>query len=201
MLEPRTAARRTSVLDTYPSISNSSQISLRALPAATRFVLRMPETAIHGLPNLAGFDIAMPINRMSENGNCIAARLGPDEWLLIGPERDAETYAANLPALLSSHHHTVVDISHRSVAFEISGTAAAAVINSGCPLNLNEDQFPAGSATRSLLGKSEIVLMRLSDTTDERGKTQRRYRIECWRSFGRYLHGFLAEATRSNNTG
>lgn len=198
MLEPRTTARRTSVLDTYPSISIGSQISMRTLLAAARFVIRVPETAIHGLPSLAGLDISMPINRMSENGSRIAARLGPDEWLLIVPERDAATFAANLPALLSSHHHTLVDISHRNVAFEVSGTAAAAVINAGCPLNLNDDQFPAGHATRTLLGKSEIVLMRLRDTTDERGTAQRRYRIECWRSFGRYLHGFLAEATRSN---
>ena len=199
MLEPRTAAHRTSVLDTCPSISIGRKIWVRALPAAARFVLRSPETVIHSLPSAAGFDIAMPINRMSENGTRIAARLGPDEWLLIVPERDAETFAASLSAQLSSHHHTLVDIGHRNVAFEVSGAAAAAVINSGCPLNLNDDQFVPGCATRSILGKAEIVLMRLIDTTDEHGTAQPRYRIECWRSFGRYLHGFLAEAARSNN--
>ena len=198
MLEPRTAARRTGVIDTCPAISVGSKISLRTLPAAARFVLRIPETAIHNLPSLAGLDISMPINRMSENGSRIAARLGPSEWLLIVPERDAEKFTADLSDQLSSQYHTVVDISHRNVAFEVSGTAAAAVINAGCPLNLNDDQFRIGHATRSLLGKSEIVLLRLSDSTDERGMTQPRYRIECWRSFGRYLHEFLAEAVRSN---
>ena len=38
------------------------------------------------------------------------------------------------------------------------------------------------------MGKAEIVLMRLDDRPT--------YRVECWRSFASYVHGFLTEAAR-----
>jgi sarcosine oxidase subunit gamma len=75
----------------------------------------------------------------------------------------------------------------------VSGRHAAEVLNSGCPLDLAEAAFPAGTATRTLLGKAEIVLMRLDD-----GPT---YRVECWRSFAQYVHGFLLEAAREFDRG
>lgn len=199
MLENRSAARRLSVLDATQPIDAGSKVSIRALPAEARFVLRLPEASAQSLATLAGMNIALPINRASQNEGRMAARLGPDEWLLIVPEADAEMVLAEAAAQLGQHHHAFIDISHRNIAIEVSGTGAAEVINSGCPLDLGADHFAPGDATRSLLGKAEIVLFRLVDLTDARGQTHPRYRIECWRSFGRYVHGYLGEAARQYN--
>jgi sarcosine oxidase subunit gamma len=81
---------------------------------------------------------------------------------------------------------SLVDISHRHIAIAVAGCRAREVINAGCPLDLHDTSFPAGSATRTLLGKSEIILMRT-------GSAQV-YRIECLRSFATYVHNFLSSA-------
>ena len=87
---------------------------------------------------------------------------------------------------MSNAAHALIDVSHRNVAFEIAGPRAAAALNAGCPLDLHETAFPPGTATRTLLGKAEIVLIRPG--------SQPVYRVECWRSFATYVHGFLLEA-------
>src|ERR687898_480955 len=55
---------------------------------------------------------------------------------------------------------SLVDVSHRHRAFEVSGPAAAALLNEGCPLDLDDAAFPAGACTRTLFGKIEILLWR-----------------------------------------
>ncbi|TIN17456.1 MAG: sarcosine oxidase subunit gamma, partial [Mesorhizobium sp.] len=88
--------------------------------------------------------------------------------------------AAEVPVLQSA-----VGISHRNVAISVIGPAAAATINSGCPQDLSLDVFPVGAASRTILGKAEIVLLRTA--TDA-------FRVECWRSFSDYVFTFLSEA-------
>ncbi len=85
-------------------------------------------------------------------------------------------------------NHALIDIGHRSAGFEISGARAADALNAGCPLDLSARAFPTGTATRTLLGKAEIVLLRTDDAPA--------YRLECARSFARYVDAFLADAAR-----
>ena len=139
-------------------------------------------------PRLATFPLALRINRCTASGERLTIRLGPDEWLLIGPEADTEAMAGEIAAALADRFHALVDISHRNVAFEVSGPQAEAILNAGCPLDLHSSSFPAGSGTRTLLGKAEIVLLRPSE--------EPLFRVECWRSFATYVHGFLQEAAR-----
>jgi sarcosine oxidase subunit gamma len=191
MLETKHAARRISALskpqpiaEPYPGVG----ISIRPLPGEARFSLRLNEEAAKAVGEAAGFRLDIPLNSCAGAAERSAARLGPNEWLLIGPEGDAEIIPGQIEAALAGHFHTLVDIGHRNVAIEVSGRHAVEVLNSGCPLDLATAAFPAGTATRTLMGKAEIVLMRLDD-----GPT---YRVECWRSFAQYVLGFLNEAAR-----
>ena len=59
----------------------------------------------------------------------------------------------------------------------------ADVLNAGCPLDLADARLSDRHRHAHLLGKAEIVLMRLDDAPT--------YRVECWRSFAAYVHGFL----------
>ena len=146
-----------------------------------RWSLRLPPDAAERLRELAGFPIAMAINRCASANGRIAARLGPDEWLLCAP--------ANTPEFkLDDEHHALVDVSHRYVALRVEGPHAAEVLAAGCPLDLHPRGFTAGSATRTLLGKAEIVLWRLHEAPS--------YRVECGRSFAPYVLAFLREAAR-----
>ena len=62
------------------------------------------------------------------------------------------------------------------------------MINAGCPLDLSPAAFPAGAATRTLLGKAEIILSRSDDAPA--------FEIECGRSFAAYVRDFLFVAAR-----
>ncbi len=111
--------------------------------------------------------------------------LGPDEQLLLAPD-GADITAALAPALRDLPH-SLVDVSHRQTALEVSGPHATVLLNAGCPLDLDPAAFPVGMCTRTVLAKSEIVLWRTSEHV---------FHIEVWRSFAAYVSGFLAEAAR-----
>src|SRR6266404_1960637 len=163
-------------------------ISVAPLDAAARFVLRMrPETAL-GLRSVARFALDTPMNTCVVNDVRTSARLGPDEWFLLDPEAQSKTLESELEADLSGRLASLVDISHRNVGIAVVGTYAREVINGGCPLDLHDSAFPPGSATRTLLGKAEIVLLRPTE--------KHAYRVECWRSFAPYVHGFLSQIAR-----
>jgi len=151
------------------------------LPDFARWSLRLPPAAAERLRELAGFPIAIEINRCASANDRIAARLGPDEWLLCAP---ADVHIEDTLA----EHHALVDVAHRYAAFVIEGAQAPILLAAGCPLDLHPKVFTAGSATRTLLGKAEIVLWRLHDAPA--------YRVECARSFAPYVLAFLREAAR-----
>jgi sarcosine oxidase subunit gamma len=164
---------------------------VRPLGAAARFSLRLRLGDGDAAPEIAGLPLDIPINRWAGREERCAARLGPDEWLLIGAPLDAETMSSEIGRALAGRVHALVGISHRDVAVEVAGPHAARILNAGCPLDLDPRVAPPGFATRTLLGKAEIVLFRL---TDARG-----FRVECGRSFARYVLGFLLEAARDGS--
>ena len=111
--------------------------------------------------------------------------LGPDEQLLLGP--DGLDLAAPLAAALHDLPHSLVDVSHRQTAVEISGPQATLLLSAGCPLDLDLSAFPVGMCTRTVLAKAEIVLRRTSAEV---------FHLEVWRSFAAYVTEFLAEVAR-----
>jgi len=182
--------------DGPPGALADDGLAMRLMPPATRLSLRMKAGSENRAGQAAGFDLAQPINSLratqaESSASRLSARLGPDEWLLIADgDRDAaDTLADTLTRDLGEHAHTLVDVSHRNMAIELIGHAAADVLNSGCPLDLGDNAFPVGTATRSLFAKSEIVLLRTA-SPDQRPL----FRVECWRSFGRYVHAHLRDA-------
>ena len=187
MLETRHAARRGPALD-LPAGGPAADrgVRLRPLPPDARFSLRLDPSVAASLGTIAGFPVGMAINRHGAANGRLAARLGPDEWLLLGPEADGDLIGGEVATALGTTFHALVDIGHRNVAFETSGRHSADALNAGCPLDLAAPSFPTGSATRTLLGKAEIVLLRLDDAPT--------FRVECWRSFAPYVYAFLTEA-------
>ena len=186
MLETRYRAARALPLGALsrPAATDSG-VSVRPAGAESRFSLRA-RLASSRAPKLGGLALDAPINTVGTDGDTWIARLGPDEWLVGGPEADADLLQGRIHEALAGLPHSLVDVSHRNVGIDVSGRQASAALNAGCPLDLSEAAFPPGSATRTLLGKAEIVLIRASAAP--------LYRVECWRSFSTYVHGFLNEA-------
>ena len=161
--------------------------ALTALPAATRFVLRGRPAAIDAAEAAFGQTLPRTACRATQTERRAALWLGPDEWLMLAPDDEAAPLFATLTEAIGAAPHSLVDVSHRQVAIEISGPDVEAVLNTGCPLDLSLDEFPVGMCTRTIFGKSEIVLWRTSAAG---------FRVEVWRSFAAYVWRMLEEAGR-----
>jgi sarcosine oxidase subunit gamma len=168
-----------------PQITASALI--RALPPASRYILRGTPQVMTAAGAALGLTISQTACRAATNeAQAVAALwLGPDEQLLIASE--AGDLAATLQPALRDLPHSLVEVSHRQIALEVSGPHATAVLNAGCPLDLDLSAFPVGMCTRTVLTKAEIVLWRIDETV---------FHVEVWRSFASYVTELLAEIAR-----
>ncbi len=160
---------------------------LEALPPAARFILQCGPAARAAAGSAFGLPLPTSACRANSQGDRAALWLGPDEQLLLGPAEDAETLSAALEAALAGVAHSLVDIGHRQTSLQLSGRHASAILNSGCPLDLDLTAFPIGMCTRTLLGKAEIVLWRTGAAE---------FRLETGRSYSDYVSRWLLEAAQ-----
>ncbi|BBE34197.1 sarcosine oxidase subunit gamma [Sphingosinicella microcystinivorans] len=161
--------------------------TIRPLPHFSRAILRV------GLKDVARaserLDLALPIAACTATGGSAmgALWLGPDEWLLIGEAGlgNGLDWMAGITEKLGDVVCSLVDVSHRQVALEISGERAEIVLAYGCALDLSITAFPVGMCTRTMYHKAEIVLWR---------KAPDRFHLEVWRSFARYVEALVRQA-------
>ena len=163
------------------SFTAGPRLLMRPAGDCARFSLRIAEAHLNLAVEAFGQDIPADIGGMSSAAQRTALCLGPDEWLLMAPESEGEGIAARFARISEQAIHSLVDVGHRTVGIDVSGPAAAMVLNSGCPLDL--DNFPIGGGTRTILDKAEIVLMRFE---------RNRYRLEIGRSFAEFVWNFLS---------
>ncbi len=169
------------------ALANASAFALALAPPAARFILRGDAEVAEAAG--AAFGLALPraSGAASAREGRAALWLGPDEWLLIADGEDGDTLGRTLEAALAARPHSLVDVSQRQIGLDLSGPLARRALSAGCPLDLRDRAFPDGSATRTMLAKSEIVLWR---------RAPARYRVEVWRSFADYAASFLEEAAK-----
>ena len=158
-------------------------ISVTLADNAVRVSLRARPDAVAALSKALGLLLPTRPKTTAQNGSRSAIWLGPDEWLLI--DSAESTLIADLAKVKVLH--SAVDISHRNIGIIVSGSGAEAVVSGGCPQDLSLRVFPVGAASRTVLGKIEVVIWRTAENT---------FRVECWRSFSPYAFAFLQESAR-----
>lgn len=163
--------------------SSALSVSVTLAENATRLSLRAREDAIPAISKALGLSLPTKPKTSTSEGTRSALWLGPDEWLIIDTA-DSSVVADIAKAKVL---HSAVDISHRNIGILVSGKGADAVVNGGCPQDLSLAVFPVGAASRTVLGKIEIVLWRLAENE---------FCVECWRSFSNYAYAFLQESAR-----
>ena len=164
---------------------NIPSATLAVLPDTAKLVFRGRPAAVDVAGRAFGFPLPREACRFSAKGDRTACWLGPDEWLLqAGGEAPAALFAG-LDAELVGQSCSLVDVSHRSDAFALSGPKADYVLNHGCPLDLSLQAFPVGMCTRTIFGKAPIMLSRPASEI---------FHIDVWRSFAPYVWQLLDEA-------
>ena len=154
---------------------------LTTVSPATRFILRGDVQVMTAAGAALGLSLPVDACRATV-GAAAGLWLGPDETLLLPPPVADRSWREVLGEALSGLAHSLVDVSHRQTALELSGPNAEAMLAVGCPLDLHPSAFPVGMCTRAVFAKCEIVLWR---------KGPELFHIEVWRSFRAYVVGLL----------
>lgn len=152
----------------------AERLSMSVAPDCTRFSLRVGPEGRDEAGRAFGCALPTKIGGLAISGDRVALCLGPDEWLLMAPPGSVQDVEIGVV-------HSLVDVSHREVGIEVMGRAAEWALNAVCPLDL--DAMPAGSATRTILDKVQVILIK---------RAPDHYRIEVWQSFAAHVWRLLA---------
>ncbi|MFG1679508.1 sarcosine oxidase subunit gamma [Nonomuraea sp. NPDC049269] len=88
------------------------------------------------------------------------AWLGPDEWLVIGPEGYRHEL---LRKALGDRHGSIVDVSAQRTTLLVSGPRARDLLAHGCALDLHPSVFGPGSCAQTMLARAQVVLLARPD--------------------------------------
>ena len=144
--------------------------------------LRVDLRAAAGPMSAAELPLAIDACRAVTLGEWTALWLGPDEQLLVGPDAAGTQLVPRLTTALDGVPHSLVDVSHRQAAIELSGPGATRLLAMACPLDFDSAQMPVGFCSRTVYAKAEVVLWR---------QEQQRFQLQAWRSFLPYVTGLL----------
>ena len=112
--------------------------------------------------------------------------LGPDEWLVVTPDRRLARIERALRDALEGHHAALTDVSHGRAVLVLSGPDACAVLGKGCSLDFHPRVFGPGRCAQSRLAKCQALIHQTTDAPE--------YEIHVQRSFAQYAWTWLEDA-------
>jgi sarcosine oxidase, subunit gamma len=161
----------------------ADRLSVAAADDCARFSLRVRAEGRAKAGDAFGSTLPARIGDLASVGDRLAICLGPDEWHLTAPSGEAGAIEERFAATMDGAY-SLVDVSHREVGIDVRGPAATLALSSFCALD--PEAMPSGSATRTILDKSQAVLIKHAPDN---------YRIEVWQSFAGHVWTLL-EAMR-----
>ena len=173
-----------------PASYGGGRLAIREIAEAARFSLRIDPRALGSASAAYGVALPAAIGGTASDGTRTAICLGPDEWHLIAAPGEADGIEAAFAALYGTTIHSLVDIGHREVGFEVSGADAVLALQSAVAFDV--EAMPVGSGCRTIMDKAQIVLLR--EASD-------RFRIEVWTSYADHVRGLLQAVGREVDLG
>lgn len=119
--------------------------------------------------------------------------LGPDEFLVVGPEESAAgTLAAALVAALGDGAGQAIDLASNRTTFELAGPSARAVLEKSCAADLHPRSFATGTAITTEITKIPTILWKAGDES---------FQIFPRASFADYLGRWFLDGMREFASG
>ena len=112
--------------------------------------------------------------------------LGPDEWLVVTPDRRVERIERTLREALQGQHGALTDVSDSRTVLVLSGPDAKGVLAKGCPLDFHPRVFGPGRCAQSRLAKCQVLIHQTTDAPE--------FEIHVQRSFAQYAWTWLEDA-------
>ena len=158
-------------------------VTIAELAPTIRISLRIADPA-------AASGLALPtrIGARSGEGGLTALCLGPDEWLVEGPEAEGDALRAMLAGIATPF--SAVEVSDREVTLALEGPGVLDLLAAGCPRDLA--RMPTGSGARTVFDTAQVVLTREADD---------RFHLTVWRSFAPHVRAILDLAARERAAG
>jgi sarcosine oxidase, subunit gamma len=132
-----------------------SQINLRADPKDANVMQRLAEAI--------GFALPFIPNTVAAKGDRRALWLGPDEWLVVGPDGQQEAIKQALRTGLNGAFGSIVDVSANRTVVEIRGPKARELLAHGVAIDLDARSFGPGRCAQTLVAQAQVIIGRISE--------------------------------------
>jgi sarcosine oxidase subunit gamma len=170
------------------SAATGGGLFIRELPFAAQLNLRAdPNDAgvMQRLASALGFAVPVIPNTVAAKGDRRALWLGPDEWLLVGPDGQQAALEQALRSGLNGAFGSLVDVSANRTLLEIRGAKARDLLAHGVGIDLDARSFGAGRCAQTLLAKAQVII----EARDESS-----FHVYARTSFASYVAGWLLDA-------
>jgi sarcosine oxidase subunit gamma len=141
------------------SSASSGRLALAEVPFLAQVNLRVQPDwpAAVRIGSSLGLDLP-EAGRTSAGGPWSALWLGPDEWLVVGPEGAEATLVETLTEALGEDRGSVVDVSAARATLSLTGPGARDLLEQACSLDLHPRAFPAGRCAQTTFARAQILL-------------------------------------------
>ena len=163
------ATRRSALADyadrfTALSAVSGGDLSIRELPFVSQLNFRADPTNTDLMErvtsNLGGLALPLMPNTVTPRGDRRALWLGPDEWLVVGPDGKRTAFTAALEAGLAGAFGSIVDVSANRSVLEIRGSKARELLAHGVAIDLDQRSFGPDRCAQTLLAKAQVIIER-----------------------------------------
>ena len=155
-----------------------SQLNLRADPNDAALMLRLAAKLRFPLP-------AVP-NAVSSHEDRRALWLGPNEWLVVGPDDQQKTLEQALRTGLDDAVGSVVDVSANRTVIQVRGPKTRDLLAHCVPIDLHARSFPSGRCAQTLLARAQVIVERRDDESS--------FHLYVRTSFACYIADWLLDA-------
>jgi sarcosine oxidase subunit gamma len=175
--------------------ASGGELSIREVPFVSQANLRADpkdEGLMKRLASSLGFALPVVPNTVGSREERRALWLGPDEWLIVGPERQQAVIEQELRSALNGAFGSIVDISANRTLLEVRGPTAPELLAHGVSLDLDVRSFGPGRCVQTSLAKAQVIIER----PDESG-----FHLYVRTSFASYVADWLLDASRNISSG
>lgn len=183
-------ALRRSPLEGHPLLrtgGEASAVRFTELPFLSQVDLRVDPAGAPAQRIAERLGVALPTRpgTVASAGERSVLWLGPDEWLVLGPDGDTAALVQLLQGSLGDDFGSVVDVSANRTVIEVAGAAARDLLEKGIALDLHPRSLSSGHCVQTLLSRAQVVLWQVSETPT--------YRLLVRPSFAQYVADWLVD--------
>lgn len=180
--------------DQLASAATPERLRLRERAFTTQINLRVDpkSSAAERIGTAIGVMLPHQPGEVATTGDLTVLWLGPDEWLVVGPESESARVQNTLNEALGEDFGAVTDVSAQRTVIEVSGPYARDVLAKGCAIDLHPRAFGPGQCAQTLLARAQVILVCRDATAP--GDSLMGYWLMVRSSFARYLADWLADA-------